>query len=112
MVQAASASRMAYAVTLPPGEWRLVLDLLPAYPDADTGALHLTVDRDGTPATLAVPRETGNPAWAEAVLANRIALPVAGTLAGGPHRITVSAGDGGVILDRLRFESVRPGEPR
>ncbi|MES2444040.1 MAG: hypothetical protein V4574_14520 [Pseudomonadota bacterium] len=98
------AGRIAYAVTLPPGQWRLVIDLLPTYPDADTGALRLTLDRDGTALPLVIPRETGNPAWAEAVLANRIALPVDGILEGGPHRITLFAADGGVIIDRLRFE--------
>jgi len=103
-------SRVAGAVighatlALPAGRWRAIVDLLPTYADADGAPLRLTLRIDGKAWPLEVPRETGNPAWAQAVLDNRIAVEVPGSIDAGNHQIVLSADTGGVLVEAIRFE--------
>ena len=87
--------------TLPPGKWRLSVELMPTYPDAEAAPLALDAMLDGATHQIRVPRETGDGAWSQAVLDNRITAPVGDPIAGGVHRIALSATGGGVLVDRL-----------
>ena len=87
--------------TLPPGKWRLSIELMPTYPDAEAAPLALDVMLDGASHPIRVPRETGDSAWSQAVLDNRIAVPLGDPIAGDAHQITLSATGGGVLVDRL-----------
>lgn len=89
------------AFTLPPGKWRLTAELIPTFPDAEGVSLALDLSLDGASHSIGVPRETGDRAWSQAVLDNRIAVPVAEAIDGGAHRIALSAKGGGVLVDRL-----------
>lgn len=88
------------AFTLPPGRWRLAAELLPSFPDAEGAPLALDLTLDGRTHPLRAERVTGDAAWSQAVLDNRIALSVA-EIEGGAHRLTLSAQGGGVLLDRF-----------
>ncbi|MBD8676994.1 glycosyl hydrolase 115 family protein [Sphingomonas sp. CFBP 13720] len=91
----------AVAMSLPPGAWRLFVEMLPTYPDADGAPLALELTLDGQPHALSAPRVTGDAAWAQGVLDNRITIEVPGVMAGGTHRIGLSARGGGVVIDRI-----------
>lgn len=91
------------AITLPAGNWRAVIDVLPTYPSDNGEALHLTLRIDGAVQTLEIPRHTGAHAWALAVLDNRISIPLTGSLAGGRHQFTLEAGDPAVMIEAIRF---------
>ncbi|ATY32408.1 glycosyl hydrolase 115 family protein [Sphingomonas psychrotolerans] len=102
-------SRVGRAVTgaapvdLPAGQWRAEIDLIPAYADADSEPLRLTLRVDGKAWPLAVARNTGDAAWALAVLDNRISLAVPGTIAAGRHRVELLAASGGILIEAVRF---------
>ncbi len=91
------------AITLPAGNWQAVIDLLPLYSADNDGILRLTVRIDGKAETLELPRRTGDRNWALAVLDNRIARPLSGTLGAGRHEITLEAGDPAVMIEAIRF---------
>ncbi|RHW17516.1 hypothetical protein D1610_10915 [Sphingomonas gilva] len=87
--------------TLPPGKWRLTAELVPTFPDAEGAPLALDLMLDGTSHAIRLARETGDAAWSQAVLDNRLAVPVADAVGGGAHLIALSASGGGVLVDRL-----------
>lgn len=87
--------------TLPPGKWRASVEILPTYADRDGEPLRLDVTIDGKRHRLTAPRNTGDDDWKQAVLDNRIILPLAGPIEGGSRAITLSAEGGGMIVDRL-----------
>ena len=102
----AAASALAYAVTLPPGAWTLSLDLIPTFPLTTGGALTLAVAVDGgAPVALALKREPGDAVWARGVLDGRLVVPMGLALAGGAHRVTVTARGPGVLVDALTFRA-------
>ncbi|WP_292636591.1 glycosyl hydrolase 115 family protein [Novosphingobium sp.] len=104
LLAAGSPSAPARAsVTLPAGNWRAVIDLLPAYPSDNGDVLRLTVRIDGAAQTLEIPRRTGDRDWAMAVLDNRIAMPLAPTLGAGRHEVSLEAGDPAVKIEAIRF---------
>ncbi len=88
-------------IDLPAGEWTLSVEVLPTYPDKDGAPLTLDVGVDGRREQLRAARVTGDTAWAQAVLDNRIVVAVPGSVAGGRHRLTLGALDGGVLIDRV-----------
>lgn len=94
---------LSFTITIPAGENRqLTLGLLPLYPDAGDGALHLDVATDGGPAVrMDIPRETGSPNWAQGVLDNQLRVAVPSTLAPGRHLLRVTARSSGLALDQL-----------
>ncbi|NIJ22415.1 hypothetical protein FHS95_004130 [Sphingomonas naasensis] len=94
----------AAAIDLPAGRWRATVDLIPAYADADGAPLRLILRIDGKAYPLEAPRETGNAAWAQAVLDNRIAVEVPASIDSGNHRIELTADAGGVLVEAIRFE--------
>ncbi len=89
------------SISLPPGEWRLFVELLPTYPDTDGALLALGLTLDGGRHALSVPRATGDAAWAQGVLDNRITVEVPGVVSGGTHRIGLTAQGGGILVDRI-----------
>jgi hypothetical protein len=90
-------------ITLPAGQWRAIVDILPTYADKGGDPLRLSITIDGIAYPLTAPRETGDRAWAQAVLDNRIALPLPVQLTAGPHRLTLRAADPGVLVEAIRF---------
>lgn len=94
-------------VSLPPGRWKAVVDLLPTYADRDGEALRLSVNVDGRPAIIAIERETGSAAWAEAVLDNRISKELPLLIDGGLRRIGLAAEEGGILIQAIRFTPVQ-----
>jgi hypothetical protein len=90
-------------LSLPAGGWRAIVDLIPTYADADGAPLRLVLRIDSKDWPLTIPRETGNPAWAQAVLDNRISVEVPEAIAAGSHRIEVHAQTGGVLIEAIRF---------
>lgn len=99
---------LSFTITVPPGEEpQLVLGLLPLYPDAGDGALHLDVTIDGGVAVrVDVPRETGSPHWAQGVLDNQLRVAVPATLSPGRHKIRITARSSGLALDQLLLRLV------
>ena len=99
-----SSGALAYDIALPPGDWSLSLDLIPTFPLVAGGALRLAVTVDGgPPAEIAVRREPGDAAWAQGVLDGRLATASGLVLAGGPHRVVLTAREPGVLVDALAF---------
>lgn len=92
--------------TLPAGQWRAFVDVLPTYADRDGDPLRLTIAIDGTARRLEAPRQTGDSDWAQAVLDNSIALAVPVDLPAGAHRITLQSADPGVMIEAIRFTPV------
>lgn len=90
-------------ITLPAGQWHAIVDILPTYADTDGDPLRLTIAIDGIAYPLSTPRQTGDRTWAQAVLDNRIALPLPVPLAAGDHRVTLRAADPGVLIEAIRF---------
>ena len=90
-------------IMLPAGDWRAIVDILPTYADTDGDPLRLTLAIDGIAYPLSAPRQTGDRAWAQAVLDNRIALALPARLASGTHRLTLRAADPGVLVEAIRF---------
>jgi hypothetical protein len=88
---------------LPPGRWKVTLDVLPTYADSDGEPLRLVVIADGRTFPVTIMRETGNSNWAEAVLDNRISTDLPLFLCGGRHRIGLAAEQGGILVEALRF---------
>ncbi len=106
-VAASTPTTLSYAVTLPPGHWNLAAEVLPTYPTIEGSGLKLAVAIDGTPpTTIVAERRTGDPAWARAVLDNRLDLALPAPLSGGTHTISVTLDDPALILDALRFDPV------
>ena len=95
-------------LSLPAGNWRPVIDLIPTYADGDGEPLRLTLRIDGKAFPLSIVRETGNAAWAQAVLYNRISVEVPGVVAGGNHRIELLAENGGVLIEAMRLVPADP----
>jgi hypothetical protein len=48
-------------------------------------------------------RETGNPAWALAVLDNRISVTLPEAIAAGSHHIELTTEAGGILIEAVRF---------
>lgn len=90
-------------ITLPAGDWRAVIDVLPSYPSDNGDALRLTLRIDGAARTLEIPRHTGDHAWALAVLDNRISVPVSGVLGPGVHRVMLETSDPALMIEAIRF---------
>ncbi|HVJ02304.1 MAG TPA: glycosyl hydrolase 115 family protein [Sphingomonas sp.] len=90
-------------LALPDGRWRPVVDLVPTYADADGAPLQLVLRIDGRDYPLSVKRETGDAAWAQAVLDNRISVEVPAIIAGGNHRLELVAQSGGILIEAVRF---------
>lgn len=90
-------------ITLPAGQWRATVDILPTYADKDGDPLRLTLTIDDIDYPLAAPRQTGDRDWALAVLDNRLALPLPAPLAAGTHRLTLRTADPGVLIEAIRF---------
>jgi len=106
-VAASAPTTLSYSVTLPPGRWQLAAEVLPTYPTIEGTGLKLAVAIDGTPpTTIVAERRTGDPAWARAVLDNRLDLALPAPLTGGAHAISVTLDDPALILDALRFDPV------
>jgi hypothetical protein len=80
-----------------------VIDLIPTYADGDGKPLRLTLRIDGKTWPLSVARNTGDAAWAQAVLDNRISIEVPTVIAGGSHRIELLAESDGVLIEAVRF---------
>ncbi|MEP7008655.1 MAG: glycosyl hydrolase 115 family protein [Sphingomonas bacterium] len=97
------AVRGETVLNLPPGSWRGLVDLIPSYADRDGNPLRLELRIDGRPYHLTVPRNTGDSAWARAVLDNRISVELADAIPGGHHRIALLAENGGVLIEAIRF---------
>jgi hypothetical protein len=91
------------SIVLPPGRWRMVVDLLPTYADKDGEPLRLTVKANGRAFPLSVPRHTDDKAWAQGVLDNRISAPVDAVFSGGPLSVEALASSGGILLEGVRF---------
>lgn len=87
--------------TLPPGKWRAAIEILPTYADRDGEPLRLDVTIGGKRHRLAAPRNTGDDDWKQAVLDNRIVLPLPEAIEGGASTITLATEGGGMIVDRL-----------
>ena len=105
-------ARLGYRVTLPPGDWRAAIELLPTYATEDGAPLRLALAIDGgPPIPLAIPRRTGDHDWSLAVLDNRLSAGVPATIAGGPHRLMLTLPDRALVIDRLLFRRA-PGQPR
>lgn len=94
---------LSFTITIPAGESRpLLLGLLPLYPDAGDGALHLDVAVDGgTAVRVNIPRETGSPDWAQGVLDNRLRVATPISLTPGRHRVHIISRSSGLALDQL-----------
>ncbi|WP_380787863.1 glycosyl hydrolase 115 family protein [Sphingomonas sp. R86521] len=106
-VAATTSATLSYAVSLPPGSWRLAAQVLPTYPTIEGTGLVLSLTIDGTaPVRVSAERRTGDPAWARAVLDNQIDLALPTPLGGGRHTISVTLDDPALILDALRFDPV------
>jgi hypothetical protein len=106
-VAAATPATLSYAITLPPGQWRLAAEVLPTYPTIEGGGLKLSVAVDAmAPQILTAERRTGDPAWARAVLDNRLDLALPAPVKGGTHMLYVQLDDPALILDALRFDLV------
>ncbi|MDG5489756.1 glycosyl hydrolase 115 family protein [Sphingomonas sp. BGYR3] len=95
--------RGTLAASLPPGRWRMAVDLLPTYADRDGRPLELTIEMGGRSFRVGAKRETGNDDWKQAVLDNRLTLTLPEPVDGGDRRIVLGATGGGVIVDRLVF---------
>jgi hypothetical protein len=93
----------AATLALPAGRWRAVVDLIPTYADADGAPLRLELRIDGEAHPLSVARETGDPAWAQAVLDNRISVELPADIPGGERRIALRAETGGILIEAIRF---------
>ena len=90
-------------INLPQGSWRMVVDILPTYADADGGPLRLVVAVDGRRQRIDIPRTTGDRDWADAVLDNRITMPVPTRLDGGAHRIALEGAGEPLLVEAVRF---------
>lgn len=84
---AADSPRLIYEIDLPPGEWDLSVDFIPTFPlDPDNG-LRLGVALDGKAMqVIDIPRQTGDRAWADGVMAGRIRQASGLTISGGAKR--------------------------
>ncbi|AQR76004.1 hypothetical protein BXU08_17940 [Sphingomonas sp. LM7] len=91
------------ALSLPTGRWRAIVDLIPTYADGDGAPLQLVLRIDGKVYPLNITRETGNPAWAQAVLDNRISVELPEAVTAGTHRIELGAETGGILVEAIRF---------
>jgi hypothetical protein len=91
------------SIMLPAGRWRMVVDLIPTYPDKDGDPLRLIVRVNGRDFPIAVPRHTDDKAWAQAVLDNRISVPVDAIFPGGPLNVEAQASSGGVLIEGIHF---------
>lgn len=78
-----------------------MVEILPTYPDRDGDTLRLDIAIDGKQQQIDIPRNTGDDDWKQAVLDNRIVLPLAEPIDGGTRAITLSAEGGGMIVDRI-----------
>ncbi|MEO6358999.1 MAG: glycosyl hydrolase 115 family protein [Sphingomicrobium sp.] len=90
-------------VELAPGRWKAVVDLIPTYADRDGEPLLMEVIVDGRRIPLSVARKTGDGAWEQAVLDNRISADLPIVLDGGRRSIEISAPGGGVLIEAVRF---------
>lgn len=90
-----------FRATPPPGKWRASVEILPTYADRDGEPLRLDVILDGKRHRLTAPRNTGDDAWKQAVLDNRLALSLPEAIEGGTRTITLATEGGGMIVDRL-----------
>lgn len=87
--------------TLPHGKWLAAVEILPTYADRDGEPLRLDATVDGKRHRLTAPRNTGDDDWKQAVLDNRILLPLPDPIEGGARTITLASEGGGLIVDRL-----------
>jgi hypothetical protein len=109
-VAAVTPATLSYAVTLPPGSWRLAAEVLPTYPTIEGTGQKLSVAVDGAaPEVIAAERRTGDANWARAVLDNRLDLLRLAPLAGGTHTLSIRLDDPALILDALRFDPISAG---
>jgi hypothetical protein len=91
------------SIILPPGRWRMLVDLLPTYPDRDGEPLRLTVRANGREFPLSAARHTGDKAWSQGVLDNRLPVPVDTIFSGGPVNVEAEAAGGGILVEAIRF---------
>ena len=104
-VSASRAATLDYAITLPPGRWRLSAEVLPTYPTIEGADLAVSIAVDGSaPSRVGAARKTGDRAWALAVLDNRLNLSLPAPLAGGRHTVSIGIDDPAILFDALRFD--------
>lgn len=101
---------LVYEVDVPAGDWALSVDLIPTFPVTGGEDLRLALSVDGAaPVSVAVPRVTGNGAWAQGVLDGKIRHPTGLVLESGRRVLRVEMRDPGPVLDALVLRRVGSG---
>jgi hypothetical protein len=91
------------SIVLPRGRWRMLVDLLPTYADRDGEPLRLSLRANGREFPLSAARQTGDKAWSQGVLDNRLTLPVDAVFPEGRLSVDAETSSGGILLEAIRF---------
>ncbi|WP_225421483.1 glycosyl hydrolase 115 family protein [Sphingomonas parva] len=101
LVAAEAGAGLRLTATLPTG-CRLALALVPTFPTEGETGFHLAVSANGGAArAFAVPRDAESPAWKQAVLDNRLLVPLPVLPAGKGLQLTLYSREAGLALDGL-----------